>query len=193
MHYINNTDSSTLRKNTILNIKNKLKTLRTRKNHDEKIIEQYSEQLKKIKSVHEHGGHKTEENMVKALKGSELGKLSLIKQVLKRCRVCQLNQTSKNMPKISTTRPKSFNEIVTVNFKINITKTSHILWLIDPFSRLIKGSEVKKKQLKRFLVLSLLAPRTLLICCAEVRYVCNIAYVHKSRNAFLFRYKNVGL
>ena len=101
--------------------------------------------MKKIKSVHEHGGHKTEENMIKALKGSDLGKISLIKQVIKRCRICQLNQSSKNMPKISTVRPKSFNEIVTVDLKINITKTSHVLWLIDPFSRLVKGCEVKTK------------------------------------------------
>ena len=104
-----------------------------------------TEKLLGAKKVHEHTGHKQSENMAKILKGSEVGEKKIIDEVIKRCKICQKSQKGQDVPKVSTFKPKTFNEIVTVDLKINIKKGSHILWMIDPFSRFARGVEVKSK------------------------------------------------
>ena len=56
-----------------------------------------------------------------------------------------MSKKGQDVPKISTFKPKSFNEVITVDLKINIKKGKHILWMIDPFSRFTRGVEVKSK------------------------------------------------
>ena len=79
-----------------------------------------TEKLLGAKKVHEHSGHKQSENMAKILKGSEVGEKKIIDEVIKRCKICQKSQKGQDVPKVSTFKPKTFNEIVTVDLKINI-------------------------------------------------------------------------
>ena len=103
------------------------------------------QKLLSVKKVHEHSGHKQVDSMMEALKGSEAGERKVVKEVIKKCPICQKSQKGQDIPKISTFKPKSFNEIVTVDLKINIKKGKHILWLIDTFSRFTRGVELNRK------------------------------------------------
>ena len=65
--------------------------------------------------------------------------------MIKKCRVCQKFQKGKEVPKVSTVKPKSFNKVVTVDLKINIKNGKNILWLICPFSIFARGVELNGK------------------------------------------------
>ena len=105
----------------------------------------HEEKVQGIKRVHEQSGHKQEDNLAKVLKGAEVCDRKVIQEVISKCGICQKNQKGKETPKVSTVRPKSFNEVLTVDLKINIKNGKHILWMIDPFSRYTRGVELKNK------------------------------------------------
>ena len=97
---------------------------------DNEIYLSAEEMLKGIRKVHEQSGLKQEDSIIKALKGLE---------------VCQKFQKGTEVPKVSTVKPKSFNEVITVDLKINIRNGKNILWLICSFSRFVRGVELKGK------------------------------------------------
>ena len=82
---------------------------------------------------------------MKALKRSETCDRKVVQEVIRQCGVCQKFQKGKEVPKVSTVRPKEFNKVVTVDLKINIKNGRNILWMICPFSRFVRGVELKSK------------------------------------------------
>ena len=72
-----------------------------------------------------------------------------IREVLKRCEICQKKKKSQSAPKITFMKASSFNEILTLNLKekkINGQKR-YILWVICSFSRFAKGIALKSKEM----------------------------------------------
>ena len=107
---------------------------------------------KKVRKVHRITNHKQEESMKHIYK--EAGKDSpkvrkAIKEVLKRCEVCQKKKKSQSIPKLSFMKPSSFNEILTLDLKEKKIggQKRYILWVICGFSRFAKGMALKSKEM----------------------------------------------
>ena len=49
--------------------------------------------------------------MVKIMKGHKGGKEKYIEEVIKRCKVCQKGQMSKERPKVSLVKPKGWKDV----------------------------------------------------------------------------------
>ena len=87
--------------------------------------------------------HKQEDSMKHIYK--EAGKDSkkvrqTIKEVLKRCIVCQKKKKSQSIPKVAFMKASSFNDILTLDLKEKTEKgkKKYILWVICAFSRFAK-------------------------------------------------------
>ena len=56
-----------------------------------RMVETEKEKLRKVKSVHEHSGHRSEDRLTEILKGMKKAR-KYAKEVVKRCKVCQKRQ-----------------------------------------------------------------------------------------------------
>ena len=106
---------------------------------------------KKIRNVHQISGHKTEENMIAMYKQSgkcDFRTKKMIKEVVKRCKVCQLKRKRFAKPKMAMMKAKNPNDIVTLDLKQFCIggKTVNVLWMICAFSRLAIGKVLKTKE-----------------------------------------------
>ena len=107
---------------------------------------------KKVRKVHRITNHKQEESMKHIYKeaGKDCKKIrEAIKEVLKRCEVCQKNKKSQSIPKLSFMKPSSFNEILTLDLKEKRigSQRRYILWIICGFSRFAKGIALNSKEM----------------------------------------------
>ena len=59
-----------------------------------RMVETEKEKLRKVKSVHEHSGHRSEDKLTEILKGMKKAR-KYAKEVVKRCKICQKRQPSK--------------------------------------------------------------------------------------------------
>ena len=67
----------------------------------------------------------------------------LIKRVVKDCRICSNFAMFVSRPKVTLQKASSFNEVVTMDLKSFGSK--HVLWIIDSFSRFVKGRVLHNK------------------------------------------------
>ena len=72
-----------------------------------------------------------------------------IKEVIKRCEVCQKKRKSQSAPRVSFMKASSFNDILTLDLKEKKVggQKRYILWIICAFSRFAKGMALKSKEM----------------------------------------------
>ena len=70
--------------------------------------------------------------------------VNMIDCVVNDCRVCQRFKKSVARPKVTLPKTRSFNEVVTLDLKEFGTK--YVLWMIESFTRFIKGKLIANKK-----------------------------------------------
>ena len=95
---------------------------------------------------HKGSGHKSAKNMMHALSQAEMvspNTRRVVKDVISRCKECK--KFGKSLPKPKTTLPKvsDTNQIITWDLKDWNGK--YIMWMIDSFSRFVKGVVINNK------------------------------------------------
>ena len=101
----------------------------------------------RVRRVHRLTNHKQERNMIHLYKSAGKDSANVrkaIKEVIKKCDVCQRTRRSQGHPKFTFPKSSSFNEIIAIDLKeINGV---HILWMICSFTRYAKGVVLKSKE-----------------------------------------------
>ena len=67
--------------------------------------------------------------------------------LLENCKICRKLQTAPPRPKIGLPKADNFNQIVGLDLKV-FGNGDNILWLIDSFTKVIKGVYIKDKKVK---------------------------------------------
>ena len=101
---------------------------------------------KKVPRVHRLTNHKMERNMIHVY--NTAGKDSpdirkAIKDVIRKCDICQRTKKSQGTPRFSFPKACSFNKIISIDLKEIHGK--YILWMICAFSRFARGVVLKSK------------------------------------------------
>ena len=74
------------------------------------------------------------------------GKRRLILDLIDKCKVCSKMKKSPPRPKVGLPVAYDFNQVVAMDLSIvNKDKGEYILWLVDTFSKLIKGKYIRNK------------------------------------------------
>ena len=103
----------------------------------------------RVNKVHRYFGHRsgrrTWELFAKADKLK--GKRQEVLDVIDRCKVCSQMRKAPQRPKVGMPVTNDFNEIVGMDLKVvNKNKGEYILWMVDLFTKLIKGKYIKNKK-----------------------------------------------
>ena len=102
----------------------------------------------KIMKVHRYFGHRSGRRIWElfAKAGKMKGKRRLILDLIDKCKVCSKMKKSPPRPKVGLPVAYDFNQVVAMDLSIvNKDKGEYILWLVDTFSKLIKGKYIRKK------------------------------------------------
>ena len=74
------------------------------------------------------------------------GKKQAVLEVIENCKTCSQFKKSPPRPKVGLPVAYDFNDIVGLDLKvISKTKGEYILWMVDLFSKMIKGKFIKNK------------------------------------------------
>ena len=100
-----------------------------------------------LTKFHKGSGHKSEKNMMHSLSQAEVvtpETRKVVKKVVSSCKECK--KFGRSLPKPRTTLPKvcDTNQIITWDLKE--WGHRHIMWMIDSFSRFVKGVVIPNKK-----------------------------------------------
>ena len=100
-----------------------------------------------VLKVHRYFGHrsarKTWEMFAKANRLK--GKRKAVMEIIDKCKICSKFRKSPPRPKVGMPVSNNFNQIVSMDLKVLPNKKGYILWLVDTFSKLIKGRFIPDK------------------------------------------------
>ena len=102
-----------------------------------------------VKKVHRYFGHRSARRVWEMFaKADKLrGKRKAVLQILDKCKICSEMKKSPPRPKVGLPVANEFNEVVGLDLKIfDKKKGIYILWIVDLFSKLIKGKLIKDKK-----------------------------------------------
>ena len=108
--------------------------------------------FKGIKKVHEVTNHKSANNLIHAYRNANLitpAVVKTIKDVVRRCKICEKMKRSMSKPKIALPKAQDFNQIVTLDLKEMDGK--YILWMICSFTRFMLGKVLPNKKAETIL------------------------------------------
>ena len=102
-----------------------------------------------VKKVHRYFGHRsgrrTWELFAKADKLK--GKRKAVMDMIEKCKICSEMKKSPPRPKVGLPVANDFNEVVGLDLKVvKKNKNEYILWMVDLFSKLIKGKFIRNKK-----------------------------------------------
>ena len=103
---------------------------------------------KEVNKVHRYFGHKSGRRVWELFaKADKLkGKKPEVLEVIENCKVCSQMRKSPPRPKVGLPVANKFNEVVGMDLKVvDKNKGEYILWIVDLFSKLIKGKFIKNK------------------------------------------------
>ena len=101
-----------------------------------------------VKKVHRYFGHRSSRRIWDLFsKANKLrGKKRAVMEVIDNCKTCSSFKKSPPRPKVGLPVANDFNEIVGLDLKVlNKTKGEYILWMVDLFSKMIKGKFIRNK------------------------------------------------
>ena len=102
-----------------------------------------------VKKVHRYFGHRSGRRVwdIFAKAKKMKGKRKAVMEVIENCKICSQFKKSPPRPRVGIPVANNFNEIVGLDLKvISKTRGEYILWIVDLFSKLIKGKYIKNKR-----------------------------------------------
>ena len=105
------------------------------------------EEEDEVKKVHRYFGHKSGRKVwdLFAKAGRLAGKKKAVLKLLEDCRICKEHKKTPQRPRVGMPIANSFNEVVGLDLKV-LGDGTYILWLVDMFSRGLKGAHIKDKR-----------------------------------------------
>ena len=101
-----------------------------------------------LSKFHKKYAHKNLDNMMHALSQAELvtpGTRRVVKTVIENCIECKKFGKSFMRPKTTLPKVSTTNEIITWDLK-DLKNGSYVLWMVDSFSRFLKGCVIPNKR-----------------------------------------------
>ena len=101
-----------------------------------------------VEKVHRYFGHRAPRRVWELFsKGNRLkGKKKAVFEVIENCKTCAQFKKSPARPKVGIPPANNFNEIVGLDLKVlSSVKGGYILWMVDLFSKMIKGKYIRDK------------------------------------------------
>ena len=102
-----------------------------------------------VKKVHKYFGHRSGRRIWELFaKADKLrGKKQAVLDLISSCKICSELRKAPPRPKVGLPVANDFNEIVGIDLKVlDKGKGHYILWIMDIFSKLIKGRFIKNKE-----------------------------------------------
>ena len=107
------------------------------------------EEKDQVDKVHRYFGHRSGRRIwdlfakAKRMKG----KRQQVLEIIGNCKVCSHHKKAPPRPKVGLPSANDFNEVIGIDLKVlNKEKGEYILWMVDLFSKLIKGKFIKNKK-----------------------------------------------
>ena len=107
-----------------------------------------NEEKSQVEKVHRYFGHRSSRRVWELFaKANRLkGKKKAVYEVIDNCETCSKFKKAPPRPKVGIPSVNNFNEVVGLDLKvISASKGEYILWMVDLFSKLIKGKFIKNK------------------------------------------------
>ena len=100
-----------------------------------------------VSKVHRYFGHRSGRKVWELFSkaGKLKGKKQAVLEMLEKCKTCRALKKSPPRPKIGMPIANSFNEVVAMDLKVLDKNRGYILWLVDMFTKAIKGVFIKDK------------------------------------------------
>ena len=129
-----------------------------------------------LKKIHDNLGHPSQgvmERMMTAAGKMEKEEKDLVKKLYEKCATCLIHRKSKSRPKVCPPLAHNFNDVVSMDLKIDHVHNTIRLYLVDMFTKYMAGYLIKNKNpesiIKPFLESWILtrfgAPRAILSDC----------------------------
>lgn len=102
-----------------------------------------------VKKVHRYFGHRSGRRIWDLFAKAEKlkGKRKAVLDMIEKCKICSEMKKSPPRPKVGLPVANDFNEIVGLDLKVlDKNKGHYIMWMVDLFSKMIKGKFIKNKQ-----------------------------------------------
>ena len=103
---------------------------------------------KQVNKVHKYFGHRSGRRVWELFAKAEKlkGKKPEVMKVIENCKICSQMKKAPPRPKVGLPVANDFNEVVGMDLKVvDKKKGEYILWMVDLFSKLIKGKFIKEK------------------------------------------------
>ena len=102
---------------------------------------------KQISKVHRYFGHRSGRRVWEmfAKAGKLRNKKKAVLELLDKCKVCSATKKTPPRPKVGMPATNNFNEIVGLDLKVLDKSGEYILWMVDMFSKAIKGKFIRDK------------------------------------------------
>ena len=107
-----------------------------------------NDEEKEIMKVHRYFGHRSGRKVwdLFAKAGRMSGKKEAVLNIIEKCQTCLKFRKSPPKPKVGMPVSNDFNQIVAMDLKVLDKGRGYILWIVDTFSKLIKGKYIKDKR-----------------------------------------------
>ena len=102
-----------------------------------------------VNKVHKYFGHRSGRRVWELFaKADKLkGKKPEVLKIIENCKICSQMKKSPPRPKVGLPIANDFNEVVGMDLKvINKNRGEYILWMVDIFSKLMKGKFIRDKK-----------------------------------------------
>ena len=106
------------------------------------------EEEKQIQKVHRYFGHRSGRKIWElfAKSGKFRDKKAAVLDLIEKCKICCNLKKTPPRPRVGMPIANTFNDIVALDLKVLDKKGEYVLWMIDIFSKAIKGKYIKNKQ-----------------------------------------------
>ena len=106
-----------------------------------------NEEKKEVIKLHKYFGHKSARKIWELLaKANKMkGKKKAVVDIIDKCEICSKFRKSPPRPKVGMPVANNFNQVVSMDLKVLPNSKGYILWLVDTFTKLIKGRYIPDK------------------------------------------------
>ena len=106
------------------------------------------DEKKQVVKVHRYFGHRSGRKVweIFAKAGKLRNKKKAVLELLDKCKICSAMRKTPPRPRVGMPVANNFNEIVGIDLKVIDKSGVYILWMVDMFSKAIKGKYIKNKE-----------------------------------------------
>ena len=102
-----------------------------------------------VDKVHRYFGHRSGRRIWELFSKAKrmIGKRKKVLEMIEKCKVCSQHNKAPPRPKVGLPAVNDFNEVIGIDLKVlNKAKEEYILWMVDLFSKLIKGKYIRNQK-----------------------------------------------